>query len=404
MATVIYDSSMGEPPLNQPFYGANPIQAISRFFRKYATFSGRASRSEFWWPVFILNVVSTLVGLLAQQVPQRSVWIVYAISSLFSLACLIPFLAVATRRLHDTNRSGKLLWLFIGGNILIAIAMIGLFVSFVYTTSHHSTGNDRSTNSFIYVLILLFFVAATVYFILTILFIVYMTRESDPRGVRFDTQANNNFVRPASYVYPRLARPTPYTPTPQPFAPQGGYAQGVPAQNGYAPSGYGQTGYGQTGYPQGAYPAQAQQGYQQAVYPQTGYAQQAGYTQQPPVQPAPPQPYAQTPAQPAQFAQPVQPTQPTSRAQPVQPAYPAQTYSQQVQPSPAVTPDTAQVPATPSATVPAASPVEASPVENSPVENSPLAPTQDNASSEEASSPSEPTLEQKLKEADERNF
>ncbi len=399
MATVIYDSSMGEPPLNQPFYGANPIQAISRFFRKYATFSGRASRSEFWWPVFILDVVSTLVGLLVQQVPQRSVWIVYAISSLFSLACLIPFLAVATRRLHDTNRSGKLLWVFIGGNVLVAIAIVGLLIGFIYAISHHSTGNDRSTNSFVFVLMLLFFVAATVYFILTILFIVYMTRESDPRGVRFDTQANNNFGRPASYVYPRLARPTPYTPTPQLFAPQGGYAQGVPAQNGYA-----QPSYGQTGYPQGAYPAQAQQGYQQAIYPQTGYAQQAGYTQQPPVQPAPPQPYAQTPAQPAQFAQPVQPTQPTSPVQPVQPAYPAQTYSQQVQPSPAVTPDTAQAPATPSATVPAASPVEASPVENSPVENSPLAPTQDNASSEEASSPSEPTLEQKLKEADERNF
>ena len=39
----------GEPPLWAPYYGAPFPAAVKRFFAKYATFSGRASRSEYWW-------------------------------------------------------------------------------------------------------------------------------------------------------------------------------------------------------------------------------------------------------------------------------------------------------------------------------------------------------------------
>jgi uncharacterized membrane protein YhaH (DUF805 family) len=70
-------------------------ESIKVCFSKYADFSGRASRSEYWW----FALFCFLGGLAAQ-----SVWHVLGI--LFSLGTLLPIIAAATRRLHDTNRSG----------------------------------------------------------------------------------------------------------------------------------------------------------------------------------------------------------------------------------------------------------------------------------------------------------
>lgn len=85
-------------------------QAISSCFAKYATFSGRASRSEFWWfmlfEVIVLGVTSmfstTLYGIAA-------------------LVFLLPVLAVGARRLHDTGRTGwwQLLSLTVIGSLVL---------------------------------------------------------------------------------------------------------------------------------------------------------------------------------------------------------------------------------------------------------------------------------------------
>ncbi|MFT5005047.1 MAG: uncharacterized membrane protein YhaH (DUF805 family) [Paracoccaceae bacterium] len=65
-------------------------ESIQTCFKKYATFSGRASRSEFWWWALFVN----LVGLVP------------LIGFIISIAALIPYLAVTARRLHDGGRSG----------------------------------------------------------------------------------------------------------------------------------------------------------------------------------------------------------------------------------------------------------------------------------------------------------
>ncbi len=87
-------------------------QSIRTCFTKYAEFAGRATRSEFWW--FFLFTLLVSVGLDMVS---------HTLSGLFSLATLLPSLAVGARRLHDTNRSGwwLLLWLvpFIGWIVLI---------------------------------------------------------------------------------------------------------------------------------------------------------------------------------------------------------------------------------------------------------------------------------------------
>lgn len=70
------------------------VESIQTCFRKYATFSGRASRSEFWWWVLF----GILGGLVTSIIPF--------INAIFSIALIIPNLAVTARRLHDTDRSG----------------------------------------------------------------------------------------------------------------------------------------------------------------------------------------------------------------------------------------------------------------------------------------------------------
>ena len=90
-------------------------QAISSGFRNYATFSGRAARSEYWYWVlfgFIGGIVSGIVDYAAFS--DSSVSPLYAI---FSLLLFLPSIAVAARRLHDLNQSAwwLLLFLFIWG-------------------------------------------------------------------------------------------------------------------------------------------------------------------------------------------------------------------------------------------------------------------------------------------------
>lgn len=70
-------------------------ESIKVCFSKYADFSGRALRSEYWW----FALFCFLGGIAAQAISPT-------VSILFSLGIILPIIAAATRRLHDTNRSG----------------------------------------------------------------------------------------------------------------------------------------------------------------------------------------------------------------------------------------------------------------------------------------------------------
>jgi uncharacterized membrane protein YhaH (DUF805 family) len=81
--------------------------AVSSAFSKYATFSGRATRSEYWW--FILFQVIAIMGLafLDGMMGTFSEGAgLGMLSGLFCLALIIPTFAVGIRRMHDTGRSG----------------------------------------------------------------------------------------------------------------------------------------------------------------------------------------------------------------------------------------------------------------------------------------------------------
>ena len=70
-------------------------ESISTCFSKYADFYGRAAKPEFWWWMLFIFLASAGTGMISP-----------VLSSLLSLATLLPCLAVTSRRLHDVGRSG----------------------------------------------------------------------------------------------------------------------------------------------------------------------------------------------------------------------------------------------------------------------------------------------------------
>lgn len=112
----------------------NMIEAVKAVFSKYATFEGRARRSEYWWFVLFNLIVSIILTILA---PGHGGGMGGGLLSMvWSLATLLPSLAVGARRLHDIDRSGW--WLLIG-----FIPLIGLIVLIVFFAKSGTPGPNR---------------------------------------------------------------------------------------------------------------------------------------------------------------------------------------------------------------------------------------------------------------------
>jgi len=96
-------------------------ESVKVCLTKYADFNGRASRSEYWWFFLFIIVVSVATSMFS-----------HALSGLFSLATLLPSIAAASRRLHDTNRSGW--W-----QLICLVPVIGLVVLIVFLAQEGSS-------------------------------------------------------------------------------------------------------------------------------------------------------------------------------------------------------------------------------------------------------------------------
>ena len=108
-------------------------EAIRDAFSKYATFSGRSSRSAYWW-FYLFNILILIVALLVDLALGTS-GIIYA---LVGLGLLLPNLAVAARRLHDSGHSAW--WLLIG-----ILPLIGAIVLLVFTLQRSEPPNQWGT-------------------------------------------------------------------------------------------------------------------------------------------------------------------------------------------------------------------------------------------------------------------
>lgn len=175
------------PPLDKPYPGAPFGEVLKRFWRKGFTFSGRASRTEFWQAyVFVIGTfIAGYVGGAALAAWGSSegadaviaVGVVVLIASvLYMVVAAVPTIAVTVRRLHDADMSGAF-----------------YFVSFVPMLGG-------------------------------IVLLVLLAFEPKPRGARFDAGAS-------PYAYPPVP-PQGYGPPPAGYLPPAGYAP----PPGYAPA------------------------------------------------------------------------------------------------------------------------------------------------------------------------
>lgn len=145
-----YGAQTGEPPLWAPYYGAPIGAAVKRFFKKYADFSGRASRSEYWWWTLVSAIVTTILNTLATVVGSAGATVsdsgtvtlgggaiaFYVILGIWGLATLVPSLALLVRRLHDGNFTG---WLA----LLVLVPFLGVLAVFVLSLLPSNPAGQR---------------------------------------------------------------------------------------------------------------------------------------------------------------------------------------------------------------------------------------------------------------------
>jgi uncharacterized membrane protein YhaH (DUF805 family) len=125
-------------------------EAIRTCLNKYATFSGRAARSEYWYfYLFITLVALVCLGLgfatmnFEAQEPTTLSIIFFGALGIFYLGVLLPLISVLVRRFHDRNMSG---WWVLGLIVLGAVPFVGFLASIatlVITVLKGTDGDNR---------------------------------------------------------------------------------------------------------------------------------------------------------------------------------------------------------------------------------------------------------------------
>jgi uncharacterized membrane protein YhaH (DUF805 family) len=105
--------------------------------KKYADFSGRARRMEYWMFVLFNVLISIVLAFIDKATGTLNAdYGIGLLGGIFSLAVLVPGLAVSVRRLHDTGRSGW--WLLIG-----LIPLVGVIVLIVFMLQAGKPGSNQ---------------------------------------------------------------------------------------------------------------------------------------------------------------------------------------------------------------------------------------------------------------------
>ena len=119
----------------------------------YANFEGRARREEYWMFVLINTIISFVLGFVDGIISGPEGWVLGVV---YTLAVMIPSIAVSVRRFHDINKSG---WWVLGLSLFVVVGWIwGLVLtcqdSDIGDNSYGSSdkypdGNDESDDDFL---------------------------------------------------------------------------------------------------------------------------------------------------------------------------------------------------------------------------------------------------------------
>lgn len=108
------------------------VTAVKTCLGKYATFQGRASRSEYWFFALFTLIVSVIAGIIDAGMGSE----MGVVSAVITVALLLPGIAVAVRRLHDTDRSG---WWY----LIMLIPLVGFILLLVWFCLKGTPGANR---------------------------------------------------------------------------------------------------------------------------------------------------------------------------------------------------------------------------------------------------------------------
>lgn len=111
-------------------------QSISTCMRKYGTFSGRATRSEYWWFQLFIVLMSWGSTIVTGAIFSFGDPIADIFSGIVSFVFLVPALAAASRRLHDIGKSGW--W-----QLLFIIPIIGWIPVVVWLATDTKSKGDK---------------------------------------------------------------------------------------------------------------------------------------------------------------------------------------------------------------------------------------------------------------------
>lgn len=116
---------------NMNTYFENYVNVLKR----YVDFNGRASRSEFWMFALVNLLVSIVITIVDKFVGLK-IGIFSALNLLYTIGVLLPSIAVAVRRLHDTSKSGW--WYFIA-----LIPIIGTIALIIFWATDSTPGENQ---------------------------------------------------------------------------------------------------------------------------------------------------------------------------------------------------------------------------------------------------------------------
>ena len=106
----------------------NIIEATKLFFTRYVDFNGRSRRSEYWWAYLAVVIISAVLTVVLGE-----------LAYIWSLATLVPQIAITIRRLHDIGKSG---WWY----LICLIPLVGAIILLVWMCQDSTEDNQWGPN------------------------------------------------------------------------------------------------------------------------------------------------------------------------------------------------------------------------------------------------------------------